>query len=103
MSHAVPVPRELVDAATVHHHRERIVRAVGRLAASPLSESAAGQMAEALRDAGSREVRDAIRRMARPGRPALVVVPDCAEVVEPADRTGRGRRRQMALTGGGAA
>jgi hypothetical protein len=69
-----PALGELVDAATVHAARERIVRELGPLAASPLSEQNLDRFHEVLKDARSPAVRNAIRRLARPGRPTLVVV-----------------------------
>lgn len=71
--------RELADAATVHAAREEIVRALGPLAAQPLSERAAEQMRRALERADTATVRRAVRRLSvavpETGRPALASVP----------------------------
>jgi hypothetical protein len=99
-----PVLTELVDAATVHAARERIVRALGPLAAKPPNEDNCDQISAALSDARSPAVRNAIRRLARPGRPTLVVVaatdrPAAQRPAEPADR----KLQPAMLSGGDAA
>ncbi|MGL5827190.1 MAG: hypothetical protein ACRCYU_20590 [Nocardioides sp.] len=71
------VPRELADAAAVHAARDAVVVALGPLAASPLDEQATSRMRAALDRAHSPAVRQAIRRLSRPGesRPPLQAVP----------------------------
>ena len=75
MSRSHRAPSELLDAAAVHAARERIVRALGPLAARPLDEGAAERMREALARNESPEIRAAVRRMGTPRRPHLVVLP----------------------------
>lgn len=60
---APPVVREGAEAAAVAAAREDIVRALGPLAASPLTEPAVARMRRALARADSAAVRAAVRRM----------------------------------------
>lgn len=77
MSRPIRVAEDLAAAAAVHAAREEIVLALGPLAASPLEERAAARMRLALERAQSPAVRNAIRRLSRPGesRPPLMAVP----------------------------
>lgn len=102
------VPRDLAAAARIHAARERVVDALGVLAASPLDTAAAARMRAALDEAGSAEVRSAIRRIVTPSqreRRGLRVVQDrSGGGGTPGPPEGRRRTRfaALALVGGAA-
>lgn len=103
MSHIRRDRSELVDAATVHAARERIVRTLGPLAARPLDEDAAEQMRLALDNNESPAVRAAVRRLARPGddRPNLVVITPSGKPAPERPQEPPGRSLRAVLTLGG--
>ena len=63
---AVTAAGERSEATSADLAGEQIVRALGPLAASPLTEQAAAAMRRVLARAGSPAVRDALRRRRRP-------------------------------------
>lgn len=73
--------QELQAAAAVNRAREVVVRALGVLAAKPLDEQAAEQMRAALDEAGSAEVKAALRRLRGRGdvAPVLQLLPRSSE------------------------
>lgn len=92
MRHTTRAAGDLADAAAVHAAREEIVQALGPLAARPLDEQATSMMRNALERAESPVVRDAIRRLAKPGerRRTLAAVATPADDTDPAAPAAQG-------------
>lgn len=108
MSRTNRAPSDLADAAAIHAARERIIRALGPLVASPLDEDVVDQMRKALDHSASPAVRAAVRRMARPGetRPNLAVVTTTGGTRaprRPQEPPGHSRLLALAASGGDAA
>lgn len=88
--------RDLSAAATAHVAKERILSALGDLAARPLDQQAARQMREALAQADSSAVRDALTHLE-------AVAPAPADPTSPSSvrrALGASGRRLHAVPGG---
>lgn len=97
------VPPDLQAAAQIHAARERVLLAVGRLAAEPLDVAAAGQMRAALDGVESPEVRAALREL-RPARRRALRVVGGGDAPGPPSHTLRvSRVAGLAAVAGGAA